>query len=181
MVERSFDNAYGGTEKRLVLTVIDAISEPKPTKRAGKRVHKGPQSLNHGGFWIAPCFATKVAHGKATTKAKAPRKNKGFSVHIGEDGCTNISVRSHLTKHGYTVSNKHTKPAPATEFSPGKVVNNNLFELASISLEKSGRLFTATATVWNPEAKVHKRIVVPRVRNKKEAIVALRTIHQIKC
>jgi hypothetical protein len=166
---------------KVVLPTVEPV-EVRTIRKPGKRIHKGPQSLNHGSFWIAPCFATKVVPGKATTKAKAPRPHgKGYSVSIGEDGCTNISVRGHLSRFGYTAKNKHTKPVPATEFSPGKVVNNNLFELANITLEKSGRLFTATATVWNPESKVHKRIMVPRVRNKKEAIVALRTIHQIDC
>jgi hypothetical protein len=182
-VERSFDNAYGGTEKRMVLTVIDVVSEPKPTKRAGKRIHKQPATLNHGGVWTVPAFATKVAHGKATTKAKAPRERKGFSVTIGEDGCTNISVKGHLFKYGYAAKNKHTVDAPDINsgmFDNGaKVVNNNLFELDKLTLDKCGRLFTATATVWNPESKVHKRIVIPRVRGKKDAIVALRTIHNI--
>jgi hypothetical protein len=183
MVERAFDNAYGGTEKRMVLTVIDAVSDVKPTKRAGKRIHKQPASLNHGGMWTVPVYATKVAHGKATTSAKAPRGRKGFSVSIGEDGCTNISVKGHLFRYGYTSKNKHSVDAPDINsgmFDSGaKVVNNNLFELAKLTLDKCGRLFTATATVWNPESKVHKRIVIPRVRGKKDAIVALRTIHRI--
>ena len=104
---------------------------------------------------------------------------------IGEDGCTNVSVRGHLFVHGYTSKNKHSLDAPDTNgglFDSGaKIVDNNAFELASIKLEKQGRskLFTAICACWNPGDKVHKRIVVPNVRNKKEAIVVLRTAHNI--
>lgn len=185
IIERAFDNAYGGTEKRMVLTVIDAVSGKK-TRRAGKRIHKQAQTVNHGKVWTVPRYATKVAHGKATTKAKGPRERKGFSVTIGEDGCTNILVRGHLFKYGYTSKNKHSIDAPDINsgmFDSGaKVVNNNLFELTKLTLDQIGRSkwFTATAVVWNPESRVHKRIVMPRVHNKKEAHVQLRTIHNIK-
>jgi hypothetical protein len=173
MVERAFDNAYGGTEKRMVLTVIDAVSNPKPTKRSGKRVHKGPQSLNHGEFWTAPCFATKVVRGKATTKAKAPRKPS-----VDRDGCARIRISDPVRNR----KNKHTvEPMPTQVGTYGKVVNNNHWELADIKLEKVGRLFTAHAYLWNPESRCHKPVTIPRVRNKKEALVALRTIHSVDC
>jgi hypothetical protein len=186
IVERSFDNAYGGTEKRMVLTVIDAESETL-SKRAGKRKHKQAQTLNHNRSWSVPRFATKILPRKCTTKAKAPRQSRGFTVTIGEDGCANVSVRGHLFVHGYTAKNKHSVDAPDINsgmFDSGaKVVNNNDFQLVKVTLEKQGRtkFHTATAIVWNPDSKMHKRIVLPRVRNKKEAIVALRTIHQIEC
>lgn len=189
MVERSIDNAYGGTEKRMVLTVIDCVSDPKgkANNRTGPRKLRYANSVRHDGMWTVPSPATKVVRGKATTKAKAPRQRKGFTVTIGEDGCANVSVRSHLFVHGYTAKNKHSVDAPDINsgmFDSGaKVVNNNAFELVKIDLDKIGRtkFHNATAIVWNPESRVHKRIVLPRVRNKKEAIVALRTIHNIEC
>ena len=187
MVERDVENAYGGTEKRLVLTVIDAVAEPKgkANGRTGPRRHRQPQTLNAGHVWTVPRSATRIVEKreKRTKKDKAGRK--GFTVTIGDDGCRNVSVRSHLFVHGYTSKNKHSVDAPDINggmFDSGaKVVDNNAFELANITLESQGKtkLFTAVCACWNPAAKVHKRIVVPNVRNKKEAIVVLRTAHKI--
>jgi hypothetical protein len=173
--ERYAENAYGATEKKLMLTVIEAVSEPKPTKRAGKRIHKGPQTLNQGAVRSVPRYATKVAHGKATTKAKAPREAKPS---VDRDGCARVRVSDPVKNR----KNKHTvQPLPSQIGTFGKVSSANDWELHSIDLEKlTGKLFTAIAVCRNPVAHLKKTIEIPRVRNKAEAIVALKTIHRIK-
>lgn len=185
--EHESDSSMTGRDdllRKCMLPTVEPV-EIRVTRKPGKRKHKQAQTVNHDGAWSVPVFASQVLPRKCTTAAKASSKGKGFSVTIGEDGCSNISVRGHLARFGYTSKNKHTQPAPATEFSPGKVISNaeHAWELVSITLEKQGntRYHTATCVVWNVEAKAHKRIVLPRVMNKKQAIIALRTIHQIDC
>jgi len=59
--------------------------------------------------------------------------------------------------------------------------NNMDFKLQALELHKvtQTKFFTAVCIVRNAEAKATKRIIIPRVRNKRNAIEILRIVHKI--
>jgi hypothetical protein len=175
MVERSFENAYGGTETHKVLSVLATKTHAKVPRRAGKRIHKRAATLNHDGAWSTPSWGSKILPRFCVTKRKAPKKKRPS---VDRDGCARIRVSDPCSNR----KNIHTVEPTATQYGGGnKVLNAKGWTLVELSLEKSGpRVFTATAMCWHEEERYHKRVTVPRVRNKREAIVALRTIHQIQ-
>ena len=176
--ERYVENAFGETEKKLMLTVIDCVTDGgKANNRTGPRKYKRAQTLN-AKVHSVPTFARKALEKRLRRKLKGKRERKGFTVTIGEDGCTNVAVRSHLFVHGYTAKNKHSVAAPATQYSGGTVLDNTAWEVVKIELIGSGKLKTAQILCRQPGFK--KRITIQRVRNRADARAMLKSIHGIE-
>jgi len=195
--EQYFENAFGGTEKKRVLTVIDAVSNPKGTKKPGKRKHKQAQSLHfrgRGTCHTVPVAATEVVS-KGRVKGKGKPKHEG--PHFDKDGCFLVRVNNPLVEHGYTTHNKHTVDPEAFDSPSGPALTKSRIKLGdkpkptvvdnspdqwifhSIRMTGKSKLKTATIEVRNTLRKLKKTVQFNRVRNEIEALVMLQSVYGI--